>query len=227
MQLYNGLSPNGVRVSIFLSETAFEVPTHTLSVPKGQTRTPDFLAINPYGQVPALVLDDGTLLTESMTICRYLESEHTNSNLFGSSPLEAAVIDMWSRRIEHKAFSAILDVFKHEVPFRKDRGQLPEFAQLRRSDLTDHLASLNNALSDGRAFITGERFTIADITGMAMLVTMHLAGYSLNLANETEQSAKCSNPHGLRYLANWSQKLMDRESWPTLPIRRPIAKQSS
>jgi len=92
MKLYNGLSPNGARVGIFLAEKGIELPTVEIDVMKGETQTPTFLKINSLGQVPVLELDDGTIITESVAICWYLESLHAEPALFGRDAKEQARI---------------------------------------------------------------------------------------------------------------------------------------
>lgn len=206
MKLYNGLSPNGVRVDIFLAEKGVSLPSVRLNIPKGETRRPDYLSVNPLGQVPALELDDGTVLTESIAICRYLESLHPAPSLFGENAMEQVRIEMWNRRMELRAFGPIGDVFRHEVSFFKDRGQVPEYAEYRRKEFAGALRWLDEDLSDGRPFIAGDAFTVADITGMAMLVLTAFTSYRL--------------PQELAHLRRWARAMRKRESWPRLPGRQ-------
>ena len=76
MRLYAGFAPNALRVTIFLSEKGLEIPVAPINVPNGDTKTEVFLALNSLGEIPVLALDDGTVLTESVAICRYLEALH-------------------------------------------------------------------------------------------------------------------------------------------------------
>ena len=71
-----------------------------MSIVKREQKSPEYMAINPRGQTPSLQLDDGTVITESVAICRYLEALHPAPPLFGTTPLEIAQIEMWSRRVE-------------------------------------------------------------------------------------------------------------------------------
>jgi glutathione S-transferase len=114
MKLYNGLSPNGARVTTFLAEKGVDIPTVDISVLDGQTRTPEFRKINSLGQVPVLELDDGTILTESVAICRYLELIHPKPSLFGESRVEQAQIEMWNRRMERHIFDTVGNVGMHK-----------------------------------------------------------------------------------------------------------------
>ncbi len=129
MKLYNAQAPNPWRVRIFLAEKGIEMPLHTLQVLSGETRTPDFLEINSLGEVPALELDDGTVITESIAICRYLEALYPKPTLFGSTPLEQAQIEMWQRRIELQIVGTVGQIGLHIIPFFADRvEQIPEYA---------------------------------------------------------------------------------------------------
>ena len=112
-----------------------------------------------------------TILTESVAICRYLEGLHPTPNLFGETLLEQAQIEMWNRRIELQLFDSIGQMARHSFTFFADKiEQIPEHAeaQWRRFEQVWHW--LDNELADGRPFVAGERFSIADITGMAVLL---------------------------------------------------------
>ena len=158
MRLYNGLSPNGARVEIFLKEKGIEIPVVAMDVPAGETRERDFLKRNSLGEIPVLELDNGSYLTESVAICRYLEGLHPTPSLFGVDALSQAWIEMWNRRMELKVFNAIADFARHEFEFFKSRGQVPEFAALRRKDFAGILSWLNLELADERPFIAGDTF---------------------------------------------------------------------
>ncbi|WP_119168987.1 glutathione S-transferase family protein [Algihabitans albus] len=170
MKLYDAMTPNNLRVHIFLAEKGIEVPRQWVDVLKGGTRTPAFLAINSLGELPALELDDGRILTESVAICRYFEALHPAPRLLGEGAYGQARVEMWNRRMELYPFAAIGDVAQHTLGFFADKlEQNPDYAaaQMRRFDKL--WAWLDSELSDGRAFVAGESFTIADITGMAVL----------------------------------------------------------
>jgi glutathione S-transferase len=95
MKLYDGgRAPNPRRVRIFLAEKAITVPTEQVDLGSLQQRTKAFTAVNPMQRVPALVLDDGTVIAESIAICRYFEAMHPDPPLFGRGALEAALVEM-------------------------------------------------------------------------------------------------------------------------------------
>jgi len=66
----------------------------------GAHRGPEFLRKNPFGRVPVLELDDGSYLSETIAICRYLEALYPEPPLFGVGPREQADVEMWQRRVE-------------------------------------------------------------------------------------------------------------------------------
>ena len=75
MKLYDSkTAPNPRRARIFLAEKGITVPTEQVDIMTFQHKTPEYTAINPLQRMPALVLDDGTIITESMAICRYFEA---------------------------------------------------------------------------------------------------------------------------------------------------------
>lgn len=204
MRLHNGLSPNGVRVTIFLAEKEIEIPVIPVDILGGEPRREPFLSLNPLGEVPILELDDGTVLTESVAICRYLEALHPAPRLFGDDAKSQGVIEMWNRRIEMRVYGAIADFTRHEFELFKERGpQIAEFAAARRADFRAQLEWLDGELSRGQAFIAGERFTVADITGMAMLLLMGFAQYDL--------------PSELEHLCRWADLVRSRPSFPPMP----------
>ena len=203
MQLHTGFSPNGMRVEIFLKEKDLKLPIRSVDVMGGETQSDQFLQINGLGEVPVLELDDGSYLTESIAICRYLEALHPDPNLFGGDPLEQARVEMWNRRMELKLFNTIGDAGLHELEFFKNRiMQFPEYAAARRREFANRLSWLNSDLSDGRSFIAGDRFTVADITGMAMLI---ICGF-----------IKAELPAQLEYVHSWADSVKNRASWPEM-----------
>ncbi len=203
MKLYSGLSPNGARVSIFMTEKGIDIPVQPVDILGGETRSAEYRRINPLGEVPALELDDGTVLTESVAICRYLETLHPDVPLLGQDALQQARIEMWNRRIELRAFNCIGDVGRHEFELFKPLGQVPEFAAFRRRQFPDVLTWLDEVLADGRAFIAGEAFSIADITAMAMFMIMQFADFPL--------------PAKLKNVQRWADALRARPSFPAMP----------
>src|SRR3989304_2723593 len=120
MKLYDSSrAPNPRRVRIFLAEKGVSVPTEQVDLVSLQQRSPAYTAINPVQRVPALVLDDGTVITESIAICRYFAWLHSEPRLFGRDGLEAVLVEMWQRRVEFHLFNPVSHVFRHLHPAMK------------------------------------------------------------------------------------------------------------
>ena len=171
MKLYDlkaGMNPR--RVRIFLAEKGIEVPMVDVDMMKGENATPEFLALNPLGKLPVLELDDGTILTESMAICRYFEELHPEPPLFGRDALERAKVEMWNRRMELEIAYPMTQVFQHGYEFWKDRiTQVPAFGEVCREKLRDRMNWLDGELAD-RNYIAGDSYTVADITAQCGLL---------------------------------------------------------
>ena len=110
-------APNPRRVRIFAAEKGIALPAREISIPKREQKSPEFLAINPRGQTPALELDDGTVIAESVAIMRYLEAQQPEPPLFGVSAVEIATIEMWCRRVEMILMPPVAQVWLHTHPF--------------------------------------------------------------------------------------------------------------
>jgi glutathione S-transferase len=168
MKLYDGgRAPNPRRVRIFLSEKGVSVPTEQVDLGALAQRTPAYTAINPMQRVPALVLDDGTVIAESVAICRYFEALHPDPPLFGRGAREGAMVEMWNRRVEFHLFLAVAVVFQHLHPAMKVMvdPQVPAWGEVNKPRIFSFLSFLDGELKD-RAFVAGDHFTIADITAM-------------------------------------------------------------
>ncbi|HET9715689.1 MAG TPA: glutathione S-transferase [Pseudolabrys sp.] len=166
MKLYDSkLAPNPRRTRIFLAEKGLQLPTEQIDIAAKQHKTPEYAAINPLQRMPALVLDDGTVITESIAICRYFEMLHPEPPLFGVGPKDSAMVEMWNRRVEMNFFGCVAAVFRHTHPAMKELEvpQVPAWAEANRPRVTSFLEMLDRELA-GREFIAGDRYTVADIT---------------------------------------------------------------
>jgi glutathione S-transferase len=132
-----------------------------------QHKSAAFSAINPIQRVPVLVLDDGTIISESIAICRYFEALNPEPSLFGRDAREIARIEMWNRRIELHLFLPISHVFRNTHPAMKamEVPQVPAWAEANKPRIAEFLIVLDRELAD-RPFVTGDRYTVADITGL-------------------------------------------------------------
>jgi len=121
MKLYDsGRAPNPRRTRIFLAEKGISVPTEQVDMMAKQHKTPAYAAINPLQRVPALVLDDGMIITESIAICRYFEALQPEPSLFGLGAKEIAQVEMWNRRCEINFLANVANVFRHLHPAMKE-----------------------------------------------------------------------------------------------------------
>lgn len=177
MKLYdNPFGSNPKRVRMYLAEKGLDIPTQLVDFQKEEHRTPEFRKINPMAALPVLELDDGTILTESMAICRYLEELHPEPPLMGTTPLERAQIEMWNRRMELDVTNYIPTILKHTNEFFKNAlTQVPEIAEASRIDMMKKLDWLNEELAT-RDYIAGNTFTIADISAYARFGMRKMAG---------------------------------------------------
>ncbi|MEC9342704.1 MAG: glutathione binding-like protein, partial [Pseudomonadota bacterium] len=121
--------------------------------------------INPLQRLPVLVLDDGTVIAETVAICRYLEELHPEPPLMGVDAKDRAIVEMWQRRIELGFLMPVAFSFRHQHPAAAmlEDPQVPEWAEVNRPKAREFMEFLDSGLA-GRPFMAGERFTIADIT---------------------------------------------------------------
>jgi glutathione S-transferase len=170
VKLYDStLAPNPRRVRIFLAEKRIEVPTVQLDIGKAENRTPPYLARNPLGGLPFLELDDGTVIAESVAICRYFEEIQPEPPLLGTGAVDRALVEMWQRRMELELFRHVTGCFQNTHAFFKGRiQQVPEYGEVCRAAGRRRLAWLDEDLG-ARPFIAGDRYTIADITALVAI----------------------------------------------------------
>lgn len=170
MKLYTShRAPNPRRVRWIMAEKGIEdVEIVEVDLLAGEHRTPDYRAKFGVPHVPALELEDGTRLTESVAIGRYLEALHPEPNLFGRDAKEQAIIEMWTRRCEiYLANPMMLTVrFSHPALAALETPQ-PQVAEYNRGGAEKFMKTLDRRLAD-REFIA-DRFTIADIVAVVGL----------------------------------------------------------
>jgi glutathione S-transferase len=196
MKLYDGgRAPNPRRVRVFLAEKGITVPTEQVDLGALKHKSAEFTAINPLQRVPALILDDGSVLTESIAICRYFDALHPDPPLFGRSAVEVAWVEMWQRRLELHLLFPVAHVFRNQHPAMKDMEvpQVPAWAEANKPRIADFLSLLDRELAD-RQFIAADHYTVADITGLVALDFMKPAKLSIDdsLANVRRWHAELS-----------------------------------
>src|SRR5262245_37288763 len=188
MKLYDGgRAPNPRRVRIFLVEKGIKVDTQQIDIGALEHKAPAYTAINPLQRVPALVLDDGTILTESVAICRYFEALQPEPRLFGRDGREAAIVEMWNRRVEHGLLFTVAQVLRHLNPGMKilEDPQITPWGEVNKPRVMEFLALLDRELAS-RTYVAGDQFSVADITALVAIDVMKPAKLAMpdEMANE-------------------------------------------
>jgi glutathione S-transferase len=200
VKLYDGgRAPNPRRVRIFLAEKEITVPTEQVDLGSLQQRTEAFTAINPMQRVPALVLDDGTVIAESIAICRYFEALQPEPPLFGRGALEAALVEMWNRRAELHLLFPVAAVFQHLHPAMKQmvQPQVADWGEANKPRVAAFLQFLDREL-ESRPYVAGATFTVADITASVAVDFMRVS--------------KLAVPDNLVHVRRWHQSVAARPS---------------
>jgi glutathione S-transferase len=200
MKLYGAPNPapNPRRVRIFLAEKGIDLPEIPVNMMKGEHKTPEFKAKNSLGQIPILELDDGTVIAETVSICRYLEAVYPDKPLFGTSSLEAAQIDMAIRRIEFQLMTPVGMFWRHAHPYTaKLLTQYKEFGESNRETAERVMTWLDREL-EGHDYMVGNSFSMADI---AALTTIDFAAW-----------IGLPMPGGLERLGRWHAAVSARPS---------------
>ena len=171
MKLYDlksGTNPRKVR--IFLAEKKINIETVQVDWANKENESEAFLKKNPMGKMPVLELDDGTFLSESLVICKYLEKLYPDPILFGNSSYETAYIEMWERRMELEIYMPIMYAFMHLSPiWINKKKQIQEFGKYMQDIARKNMIWLDQNLSR-RKFIYGSEYTMADITAQSALI---------------------------------------------------------
>jgi glutathione S-transferase len=177
MKLYDGgRAPNPRRVRIFLAEKGITLPTEQIELGKLQQRSEEYSAINPMQRVPALVLDDGTAITESIAICRYFEAVQPDPPLFGRGPLQTALVEMWNRRVELHLFLPVASIFQHLHPAMAIMidPQVAAWGEANKPRVFEFLQFLDGEL-EARPHVAGEAYSVADITALVAVDFMRVS----------------------------------------------------
>lgn len=194
----NNPAPNPRRVRIFLAEKSLSIPIQRVKLAKREHKSEDHRARNSLGQVPTLELDDGTTISESVSICRYLEAMHPSPPLFGTTPFEAATVDMWIRRVEFQLMTPVGMFWRHAHPLTAALlTQYKEFGESNCDLYARACAWLDRDLG-ARPFIAGEAYSMADIVA---LTTVDFATFT-----GLEMPAECAT------LRAWHERVSARES---------------
>jgi len=181
MKLYDGgRAPNPRRVRVFLAEKGITVPLEPVDLGKMAHKTAAYATINPVQRVPALELDDGTVISESIAICRYFEAQQPEPALFGVGAKEAAIVEMWERRVEFHLLAPISHIFRNSHPAMAamEVPQVPAWADANKPRVMEFLDVLDARLKNHR-YVAGDRYSVADITAMISVDFMKPAKLTL------------------------------------------------
>lgn len=165
MQLYDSFGPNPRAMRMFLAEKGITIPTKEIDLMGGENRRAPYTDHNPGGQLPALELDDGKCIGETVAIWEYLEEKHPTPALIGTTPEERAEARQWQRRIEQRITENLYNGFRFSEGadlFRPRMRILPEAAAGLKAITQDNLKWLDGLL-EGHDYIVGNRLTMADI----------------------------------------------------------------
>ncbi|HEX5262743.1 MAG TPA: glutathione S-transferase family protein [Phenylobacterium sp.] len=211
MKLYDTpLAPNPRRVRWFMAEKGIEdIEVITLNLMEGEHKKADYLGKAGLANVPMLEMDDGTCITESVAICRYLESRYPEPNLFGRTPEETAVIEMWMRRGELMVSLPFMNMVRHSHPAMAAlETQSPEVAERGRQTGMGGLKLLDRRLAD-HEWLAGERITIADIVAFSGL--------------DFGRMIKFQAPEELTHVTRWVAAMRERPAAKAGMPQRPAA----
>ena len=177
MKLYTfAPAANALRVEMFLREKELKLETISVNVREDELFKEPYNSMNPFNCIPFLELENGTIITETISICRYLDEQFNSSKLFGNDKEERAIIDMWNRRIELDGFLPLLHSVRNKTSFFKGKvvpgtrtsiTQSPEIVE-RGIEMFDILLNRIEPHLSKNKFLLGDKFTIADITSHFM-----------------------------------------------------------
>jgi len=190
---------NPRRVRIFLAEKDIVIETVPVDIMAGEHLEDAFTRLNPLQRLPVLVLDDGTVIAESVAICRYFEETHPDPPLFGRTPKEKALIEMWQRHVEFGLLIPAQHAFRHIHPAMRDLEvpQVPDWGEANKSKILSFLTILEHQLCHDE-FVVGDSYSIADITALVGMDSLKLA--------------KVRVPDELERLKKWYDRVSSRAS---------------
>ena len=186
MKFYNSLGPNPRMVRMFMAEKGFTVPNKVeVDLRGGENHREPYLKVNPSGQLPALELDDGTVLAEITAICEYVdEVKKDTPSLIGDTAEERAKTRMWTRRIDLNIVEPALAGFRYAEGLKLFQNRIrciPQAADDLKAIARERLAWLDGLVGDS-PFIGGAKLTMADIMLFAFVDFLNSVGQPLDPA---------------------------------------------
>ena len=186
MKLYNSVGPNPKMVRMFLAERNITLETIDIDLMSGENRQEAHLARNPSGQSPSLELDDGSYISEITAICEYLDEVNGTSELLGRTAADRAETRMLVRRLDLQIIEPLANGFRFSdgLALFQDRVRcIPQAADDLKTLAQERIAWLDGQMQ-GRTFICGDRFSLADIHLFAFLEFGAQVGQPLNTDNK-------------------------------------------
>ena len=200
MKLYNSIGPNPHVVRMFIAELGLDIETIEMDLMAGENRQEEHLKRNPSGQSPTLELEDGSFLSEITAICEYLDEKQGNTDLMGKTPEERALTRMWTRRVDLQIIEPLTTGFRYSegLELFKTRMQtIPQAADGLKSIAQEKLAWLD-AEMEGRDYICGDRFSLADVMLFCFITFGATVGQSVSEENTN--------------LTSWYDRVKERSS---------------
>ena len=166
MKLYNSIGPNPRVVRMFLAEKGLKIPVTEVDLLAGENRRGDYTAVNPHGTTPALEVESGSHIAEITVICEYLEELHPTPSLIGETPMQRAETRMWIRRIDLNICEPMTNGFRATEGRAMFAPRIKLVGEAGGAELKaiarDRLLWLDGLMGK-RAFVCGDRFSLADI----------------------------------------------------------------
>ncbi|HSN71270.1 MAG TPA: glutathione S-transferase family protein [Steroidobacteraceae bacterium] len=193
-------APSPMRVELMLKYKGVELETEIVNIRDGAQFDPSFREVNPRCTVPALLLDDGSCLSEVIAICLFLDGRYPEPSVFGTNDVERAHVVNWMHRIYNEGFLPAAEALrnsseamkKRALPGPDDIEQIPALAERGRQRLPVFFGLLDAHLAD-RRFLVGDQLSQADIDAW---VVLYFARW-----------VKITPPETLGFLANWRQRV--------------------
>ena len=187
MKFYNSLGPNPRVVRMFMAEKGVDVPKVEVDLLGGENRREPYAKLNPSGQLPALELDDGTVLAEVTAICEYLdEIKKDTPSLIGDTPAERAATRMWTRRVDLNIVEPALNGFRFAEGLKMFQNRvhcIPAAADDLKASAREKLAWLEG-LMGGKTYIAGNKVSLADVFLFPMLDFLKTVGQPIDPAHK-------------------------------------------
>jgi glutathione S-transferase len=165
LKLYNSIGPNPRMVKMFMAEKGIDLPREQVDLMKGENRQAPYTSKNPAGQTPALELDNGKVISEITAICEYLDEKFPGKSLIGDTPEERAETRMWTRRVDLNICEPMANGFRfgEGLQMFQDRVHCVPEASAGLKAIAQNRLKWLDGLMEGKTWLAGDRFTMADI----------------------------------------------------------------